>query len=302
VDLLLLGDGYTAGERGKFERDARRLMEVLFTYSPFKERRNDFNVWGLVPPAQESGVSRPSTGTWKASPLRTAYDTFGSERYVLTLDNRTLREVASQAPYEFVEILVNSNTYGGGGIHNLYSTVAAQSRWAPYLFIHEFGHHFAALADEYYTSPTAYAPAPTDRPEPWERNVTTLKDVKALKWKELVTPGVPLPTPWQKARFEELSREFQKKRAAIRKENRPEAEMDALFLEQQRVETALFRKEEHAHAVGAFEGAHYEARGYYRPQLDCVMFSRNPVPFCQVCQRAIDEVITQYAGQPKGKR
>ena len=176
VDVLLLGDGYTAAERGKFERDARRMIEILFATSPFKERRRDFNVWGLVPAAADSGISRPSTGVHRASPIGATYDAFGSERYVLTFNNRAMREVAAFAPYEFIEILTNSRTYGGGGIFNLYSTVAADSAQAPYVFVHEFGHHFAALADEYYTSPVAYAPAPAKRIEPWEPNVTALLD------------------------------------------------------------------------------------------------------------------------------
>jgi IgA Peptidase M64/Peptidase M64 N-terminus len=127
VDFLIMGDGYTAAERTKFERDARRLLELLFATSPYKEHRKEFNVWGLCPPAAESGISRPSTGIHRASPLGTSYDAFGSERYVLTMDNRALRTAAQFAPYEFIEIITNTRTYGGGGIFNLYSTVAADS-------------------------------------------------------------------------------------------------------------------------------------------------------------------------------
>jgi hypothetical protein len=293
VDVLILGDGYTAGERGKFERDARRLVDVLFATSPFNERRADFNVWGLCPPAAESGISRPSTGVWRRPPAGSTYDAFGSERYVLTFDNRAFRDLASQAPYEFVEILVNGQTYGGGGIFNLYATVAADSAWAPYVFVHEFGHHFAGLADEYYTSDVAYEPA-AGRVEPWEPNATALLDPGSLKWKDLVTPGTPVPTPWDKDAFEAHSREVQKKRRALRAANRPEAEMDALFRAQQAEETRLLAAGPHARAVGAFEGAMYEARGYYRPQADCIMFTRNPVPFCAVCRRALERIIDLY--------
>ena len=130
VDFVILGDGYTVSEQGKFAADARRLTEVLFATSPFKEHRRDFNVWGLCPPATESGVSRPSTGVYHDSPLGATYDAFGSERYVLTFDNHALRKVAQFAPYEFIEVLVNNRTYGGGGIFNLYATVAADSTWA----------------------------------------------------------------------------------------------------------------------------------------------------------------------------
>jgi hypothetical protein len=290
VDVLILGDGYTAAERGKFERDARRLVDILFATSPFKERRSEFNVWGLCPPAGESGISRPSTGTWRRPPAGSTYDAFGSERYVLTFDNRAFRDLASQAPYEFVEILVNGQTYGGGGIFGLYATVAADSAWAPYIFVHEFGHHFAALADEYYTSDVAYLPA-ADRVEPWEPNATALLDPRTLKWRDLVTPGTPLPTPWPKDAFERHAREVQARRRALRAAGRPETEMDALFRIQQEEETRLLHSGRGRAEVGAFEGANYEARGYYRPQADCIMFTRNEVPFCAVCRRAIATVI-----------
>jgi hypothetical protein len=208
VDFLILGDGYTAAEAKKFESDARRLTETLFSTSPFKENRKSFNVWGLCPPAAESGVSRPSTGIYRDSPLGATYDAFGSERYVLTFDNRALRRTAQFAPYEFIEVLVNNRTYGGGGIFNLYSTVASDNAFANYVFVHEFGHHFAALADEYYTSSVAYAPA-ADRVEPWEPNVTALLDVSTLKWRHLASPFANvalIPTPWNKEEFEAYSR------------------------------------------------------------------------------------------------
>ena len=196
VDLLLLGDGYTAAECAtKFRADAGRVSAALFKVQPFARRRQDFNVWGLCPPAAESGVSRPSTDIHRASPAGATYDAFGSERYLLTFENRALREIAAQAPYEALVILANNDTYGGGGIFGLYSTLAVDSSWADYLFVHEFGHHFAALADEYYTSPVAYA-APTTIVEPWEPNVTALLDRDKLKWRHLVAtiaPGTAQP-------------------------------------------------------------------------------------------------------------
>jgi hypothetical protein len=207
-----------------------------------------------------------------------------------------MREIAAFAPYEFVEILTNTRTYGGGGIFGLYGTVAADSEQAPYVFVHEFAHHFAALADEYYTSPVAYAPAPaTARVEPWEPNVTALLDPKTLKWRDLVDPGTPLPTPWQKEEFEKASRAYQERRAKIRADKRPEEDMEALFRVAREFEIALFAKEKHAGKVGAFEGANYESKGYFRPEVDCIMFTRSPA-FCAVCRRAIETVITLYAG------
>ncbi len=293
VDFLILGDGYTAAEAAKFERDARRMTEVLFATSPFKERRRDFNVWALCPPAAESGVSRPSTGVYHDNPLGSSYDAFGSERYILTFDNRALRRAASFAPYEFVEILVNNRTYGGGGIHNLYSTVAVDNAWANYVFVHEFGHHFAGLADEYYTSSVAYAPA-AERVEPWEPNVTALLDPSELKWKDLVSKETPIPTPWGKEAFEIYSREIQERRRQIRAERRPEEVMEALFREELEHEARMFAQEKYAGRVGAFEGANYEAKGFYRPEVDCIMFTRTN-HFCAVCRRAIERVIDMYA-------
>ena len=295
VDLLILGDGYTAGEQGKFADDAKRAVEILFSTSPFREHRKDFNVYGLCPVASEPGISRPSSGQYRHPPLGTSYDTFGSERYILTTDNRALRDVASYAPYEFIEILTNSQTYGGGGIFNLYATVAINSEWAPYVFVHEFGHHFAGLADEYYTSDVAYE-AETERVEPWEPNATALLDPAMLKWKDLVVAGTPVPTPWRKAEFEAYEKEVQAERRKIRAENRSEAQMNALFEKEKKHEDELLGTDKYSDRVGAFEGANYEAHGFYRPQENCIMFTRYD-KFCAVCRRAIERIISLYAVQ-----
>src|SRR6266496_4210808 len=251
LDLLLLCDGYTAAERGKFEKDARRLLAALLAQPPFRERRGDLNVWALCPAAEERGVSRPSTGVHRASPLGATYDAFGSERYVLTFENRRVREVASFAPY-------------------------------------------AALADEYFTSESAYLPA-AEHVEPWEPNITALLDPAALKWKALVAPGVPIPTPWRAEAFAARAKEYQDKRKRLRAERRPESELDVLFTAQQKEETAFLAAEPYAGRVGAFEGANYEPHGFFRPQADCIMFSRDPVPFCAVCRGALGEILDLYS-------
>ena len=159
--------------------------------------------------------------------------------------------------------------------------------------MHEFGHHFAGLADEYYTSPVAYAPA-TERVEPWEPNATDLLDPAKPKWKDLVSPDTPIPTPWNKEEFEKYSREYQKRRTQIRKDNRPESEMEALFREDRKHLDEIFAREKYRGRVGAFEGCLYEAKGYYRPQLDCIMFSRANY-FCAVCRRAIERIVGLYS-------
>ena len=297
VDLLILGDGYTEDEHDDFVAKARELTDILFATSPFRERKSDFNVWALAPASAEPGVSRPSTNTYRDTPIGTTYDAFRSERYVLTFDNRNMRRIASSTPYDFIEILTNTEVYGGGGIYGLFSTAAANSDWAPYLFVHEFGHHFAGLADEYYTSAVAYE-SPETFIEPYEPNVTALLDPDTLKWKHLVTPNTPLPTPWPKAEYEEHSIAYQKRRAEMRAANAPEDEMNALFRYTQEFTNELFGKSRYKDAIGAFEGANYEAKGFYRSEQDCLMFTRTD-HFCRVCAAAIEDVIDEYTkGRP----
>jgi hypothetical protein len=296
VDLLILGDGYTAAEMKKFHADAERLAGILFSTPPFKERKRDFNVRAIDLPSEDSGVDRPSDGVFRRTALNATYDVFGSERYALTLDNRSFREAAAQAPYEFVEILLNGAKYGGGGIYNLYGTCATDSGSSPYVFVHEFGHHFAALADEYYTSDVAYD---TSGPiiEPWEPNITALLDPATLKWKDLVSPATPLPTPWDKETYDAASKRIQERRRALRARKAPEAEMDALFAEELAWSKPFLAREPMAGKVGAFEGAGYKAKGLYRPSTDCIMFTRNLDRFCPVCARAIGRVIDAATGR-----
>ncbi len=295
VDLLLIGDGYIAAEcASAFPGHAQRMVDALFAAEPFASRRQDFNVWGLCPPAQASGVSRPSRGVQAHTPAGSTYDVFGSERYLLSVDNQALRSVAAWAPYEFIVVLANGPTYGGGGLFGRHAAVSMASAFSEYVFVHELGHHFAGLADEYYTSPVAYQP-PAQVTEPWEPNVTALLDPGTLKWGSLIDAGVAVPTLWPKGTFEEYARDFQAKREALRARNVPEAEMDNHFLGQKGIETALLGASENADKVGAFRGANYDAEAFFRPQIDCKMFTRNDVPFCAVCRRALEAVIDRFA-------
>ena len=143
------------------------------------------------------------------------------------MENRTLRDVASFAPYEFIEILVNGETYGGGGIFNQFASVAIDNRWSAYVGVHEFAHHLAGLADEYYTSDVAYLP-PEHKTEPWELNVTALLDPANLKWRDLLAPGTPVPTPWDKDEFDRFERDIQRGRKELRAAGKHEANIDAL--------------------------------------------------------------------------
>lgn len=293
VDVLIVGDGFTAKEMHDFEMHAKGLTNNMFSVSPFKEYKKEFNVWAINLPAPESGTNRPSNGTFRWSRIGVTYDAFRSERYILAFNNLALREIAQNAPYEFLIILTNSETYGGGGIFGQYTTVAAKNEWRQYLMIHEFGHHFAALADEYFTSSVAYSEASEIKPEPWEPNVTSLQNPLALKWKALVDADTELPTAWPKDKFEAFQKKNQAERRWLREENRPESEMSELFRREQEFCENLFASSPNHDKVGAFEGANYESKGYFRPQMNCLMFTRYN-KFCQVCQNAIKDIINLY--------
>jgi hypothetical protein len=179
IDLLLVSEGYSIEQAGQFRADASRLIEALFALEPFKSRRGDFNVRTLA-------VRGPQ--------LSVQFNVFGLERYALTYDNRALRNLAAAAPYDIVEVLINETRYGGGGVFNQQSTVAASNESAEYVFIHELAHNLAGLADEYVGTVT-YETGAAEQVEPWEPNITALHDPAVLKWRDLVQRDTPLPTP-----------------------------------------------------------------------------------------------------------
>jgi len=293
VDIVILGDGYTASEMAKFHKDVAMLTDDLFNAEPFKSRKADFNVRAVETPSATTGVNKPHPGVFSRTPLSMSYGAFDSERYALSYDNRTIRDVAACVPYDYMFILINERTYGGGGIFNLYSTVAADNKFSRYIFVHEFGHSFAALADEYYTSDVSYQ-TPAITVEPWEPNVTALLDPASLKWKELVKSGTPIPTPWDKTEFDNFSYGIQKERRALRAANVPEEQMEALFEREKKTSLEMFSKNKYKDATGAFEGGNYMQFGIYRSALDCIMFTRNKQEFCPACSKAIAEVIDMY--------
>lgn len=292
VDLLFLGEGYTAAELDKCEKDVRRLAESVFSVSPFKERRKDFNVRGICSPSPDSGVSHPSAGIHRSTLFGSQFDVFGTERYALSFHNRAIRTVASFAPYDVMGIVMNSQEYGNGGIFGLYASVSIDYPSAISVFVHEFGHHFADLGDEYYfNANVAYAPAST-RVEPWEPNITALLDPQNVKWKALVAPETPIPTPWPKDCYEQSIRDSQSRIQQMRSEGRPAAEIDEFRRQARETQAHCLSGGPYANKVGAFQGAKYEDI-YYRPQQRCIMISG--AEFCAVCQRAIEEIIDLYA-------
>ncbi|MFA8433098.1 MAG: M64 family metallopeptidase [Marinifilaceae bacterium] len=292
VDIVVLGEGYAKKDMAKFKKDAKRFAEVLLSREPYASFKDKFSIRAVETPSPDSGVNHPHQDIHTRSALSVTYGAFDSERYALGYDNKTIRDASAAVPYEFTAILMNDSIYGGGGIYNLYITAAVDNAFQEYLFVHEFGHHFADLADEYYTSATAYE-MDAEHLEPWELNVTANTDPETIKWKDIVTPGTPIPTPWEKEKYDKHSIEVQKKRVEMRKAKVKEKVMEDFFLKKKAWDEDLLSNMEHSGKVGAFEGAQYKSKGLYRSAPNCIMFTRHD-HHCPACQRAIKMIIDQY--------
>jgi hypothetical protein len=198
VDIVILPEGYSAGEREKFEAAAKEFARSIFSFEPYRELRDRFNIRAVWVPSEDSGVTMPGDGVWKNTSAAASFWTFDSERYQMTEDFHRLRDQAGHVPYELIYILSNTDKYGGGGIYNFYGISsagdAAPSRAGVY--VHEFGHLLLGLGDEYvggvsYDEESMY---PADR-EPWEVNLTTLVDFESKEWSRMLPEGTPVPTP-----------------------------------------------------------------------------------------------------------
>ena len=188
VDMVFLAEGYTADEQEKFVKDARKFMDAMLATPPFDTRRDDFI-------SQESGTSSCGTGVYKNTALGTGYYTFGTDRYLTTPDIKDIRDAIWNVPCDAVFLVINAETFGGGGVYNVYACGTADNEQTYGVFMHEFGHSFAGLADEYFGKPVAYDDTFYNlEKEPWEPNITTLVEFEK-KWKDLLPEGTPIPTP-----------------------------------------------------------------------------------------------------------
>jgi hypothetical protein len=194
TDIVIVPDGYSANDSSKFIYDAKRITEYLFNSSPFKENRKEFNIISVQAWSEESGTDNPGINIWKNTLLETSFYTFNTERYLTVNNIKKMRDVASVTPYDFIIVLVNSNKYGGGGFYNNFCCLSSGSSETEFLFIHEFGHTYAGLGDEYYSSDVAVEDFYPLNKEPWEWNLTTLVDFQN-KWKDKLKKGTPVPTP-----------------------------------------------------------------------------------------------------------
>ncbi|MFH0892968.1 MAG: M64 family metallopeptidase [Bacteroidota bacterium] len=249
VDLVIIPDGYTKDEMELFKKDCEKFSKYLFNAEPFKSNKKKFNIYGVEAPSQESGPDVPGENVWKNTILNTTFYALGTDRYLMTYDDKSVRNIAANAPYDQIYILVNSNKYGGGSIYNYYSVCVNSNYAEEYVFQHEFGHGFAGLGDEYYTSEVAVENFYPVELEPWEPNLTTLVNFDA-KWKSLVDKQTPVPTP---------------------------------------------AESQYSSKIGVFEGGGYNAKGIYRPALDCTMKSIIKNKFCRVCQNSIQKSIDFYS-------
>jgi hypothetical protein len=308
VDLVILGEGYTIQEEDKFKADLKRFTQLFLNHPPYKFMPDKFNIYGVYKPSLESGVDEPDAGIYKNSVLNVTFNSLGSERYLLTEDNKTMHDLAAHVPCDAIVIMVNHSRYGGGGIYNFFCTFTTDNQWHDYLFLHEFGHSFAGLADEYYSSDVAYNEFYPLGIEPVEYNITALLDPKNIKWKNLLTDQIALPTPWEKAEYDSMDLAWQKLRrqmlknitdlkqrgAAYTEIKKAQDEYDNQDRAHAREQDALLKKSKYKDMVGAFEGAGYSAKGLYRPMLDCIMFSKGTKSYCKVCEQAIISVVEHY--------
>jgi hypothetical protein len=269
VDLAFIAEGYTKAEEAKFKQDLQRMTTEFFSQEPYKSFKKDFNVFGVFKASQESGPDEPGIRIYRNTVVDASFNALGLNRYMLTEANRALRDIAAHVPYDAIIIMVNSQRYGGGGIYNSFCIFSCDDQWSTYLLLHEFGHSFAGLADEYYAPVVTYNEFYPRGIEPTEPNITALLDKKNLKWKHLVKKETPIPTPWGKEMYDKSNKED--KAAYLR-------------------DKALEFKD----TVGAFEGAGYTSRGLYRPMLNCIMFSKDKIPYCKVCEEAVVRMIKYY--------
>ncbi|MBN2207185.1 MAG: hypothetical protein JW742_07260, partial [Candidatus Aminicenantes bacterium] len=307
VDLVFLAEGYTLEDKDKFKADVDRFAGLLFAVEPYKSAKSAFNVRGVFRPSPERGMDEPRQERYKRTVLDASFNAFDLDRYMLVDQGHRLRAMAGQVPYDAIVVLVNSARYGGGGIYNDYAVSTVDNPRV--VFIHELGHSFAGLADEYYASEVSYHDFYPKGVEPLEPNITALLDPANVKWKDLLSPGIAVPTEYGKDRIEAVLADGTKVRHAEKDEldrakldKLPEPKVKAIQEKYRKLNQEMLKKiadirGQYAHLedkVGVFEGAGYAAKGLYRSQVYCIMISSPKNEFCAVCREAIRRMIAFY--------
>ena len=194
IDVAILAEGYTEKEMDLFYEDAQIACESLFSHEPFRSMKNKFNIIAVASPSTDSSVSVPHANQWKQTAVHSHFDTFYSDRYLTTERVKSIHNALAGIPYEHIIILANTDVYGGGGIYNSYTLTTAHHPMFKPVVVHEFGHSFAGLADEYfYEDDTMTDTYPLDI-EPWEQNISTRTNFSS-KWKDMLPANTPVPTP-----------------------------------------------------------------------------------------------------------
>ena len=312
VDLVILSEGYRADELETFKKDLKYYTDLFFTVEPYKSRAKLFNISGVFSASEESGTDEPRQGIYRNTILNSSFNAFDLDRYCLAEDNKSIRDLAANVPYDAVLIMVNRNRYGGGGIYNWQTVFSTGSPWRDYVFLHEFGHAFAGLADEYFSSPVAYVDFYTPGVEPLEANITALLDTAGVKWKQYLSPGIKVPTDWGKATYDSLinliaavNAEKVQVMDLMKKSGSTGSEMERVRLEYQakvnelnRQTDDFFKNHPLKDKVGVFEGANYMSTGMYRPTLMSLMhkFEENKLSYDVVNEQAIISTIDYYTG------
>ena len=194
VDLAFIAEGYKADEMGKFREDVKKMADFLFAEAPFSDYKDRFNIWAVEAISQDSGTDVPGENIYVNTALNSSFYTFDIDRYLTTQDIKAVNDYAAAVPHDNIVVLINSTRYGGGGVYNYYTGTTTGNQLSPKVFVHEFGHGFAGLADEYYTSTVAYDEFYPLNVEPWEPNITTMVNFES-KWKNMIAKDTPVPTP-----------------------------------------------------------------------------------------------------------
>lgn len=196
IDILLLGEGYTEGQRAKFEADCKLFADALFSKEPFTSQKKKFNIRAVWSPSVDEGATSPGENIWKNTAIESSFYTFDMERYIMVDDYQKIRDVAANAPSDVIYILANTPKYGGGALYNFYGiSGSGHPQWAANTYVHEMGHLLAGLADEYQGG-VAYGEIYPLNVEPWEQNITTLVDFdqKKANWKAMLPAKTQIPT------------------------------------------------------------------------------------------------------------
>jgi hypothetical protein len=194
VDFAFIAEGYKAEEMPKFREDVKKMADVLFAEAPFSQYKDRINIWAVEAVSEDSGTDIPGERIYGNTALNSSFYTFDLDRYLTTQDIKAVNDYAATVPHDHIIVLINSTKYGGGGVYNYYTGTTVGNSLSPKVFIHELGHGFAGLADEYYSSTVAYDNFYPLDVEPWEPNITTLVNFDS-KWKKMIAKDTPVPTP-----------------------------------------------------------------------------------------------------------